>query len=49
LVVAEAHGGAIAALSSEGSGSDFRICIPDLTPVAADKSLIELAAASSAG
>jgi two-component system sensor histidine kinase/response regulator len=48
-MVAEAHGGTIAALSSEGSGSDFRICIPDLSPAAPDKSLVEHAASSSGG
>jgi signal transduction histidine kinase len=33
-MVAEAHGGTIAALPSEGTGSVFRICIPDLSPAA---------------
>jgi signal transduction histidine kinase len=53
-MVAEAHGGTIAALPSEGSGSDFRICIPDLSPAAtrstaADKSVIEHAESGAAG
>ena len=47
-MVAEAHGGTIAALAGEGGGSDFRICIPDLSPAAADKSFIEHAASSAA-
>jgi signal transduction histidine kinase len=53
-MVAEAHGGTIEALASEGSGSIFRICIPDLSPTAtrsldACKSIIEHANADAAG
>lgn len=47
-MVAEAHGGTIAVLPSEGSGSDFRICIPDLSPAATDNSRIERTVVTSA-
>jgi signal transduction histidine kinase len=52
-MVAEAHGGTIAALASEGTGSTFRICIPDLSPSAtrspdAGKPVIEHATSGSA-
>ena len=47
-MVAEAHGGTIAALPADGTGSVFRICIPDLSVAAtsaavSDKSVIEQA------
>jgi signal transduction histidine kinase len=53
-MVAEAHGGTIEALASEGSGSIFRISIPDLSPAATRspdgcKSIIEHANADAAG
>ncbi len=53
-MVAEAHGGTIAALPSEGTGSVFRICIPDLSPATTSsavsgKSVIEHAESGAAG
>ncbi|HEX3067770.1 MAG TPA: hybrid sensor histidine kinase/response regulator [Thermoanaerobaculia bacterium] len=48
-MVAEAHGGTIAALASGGFGSIFRISIPGLSPATADNSRFEHAASRSAG